>query len=169
MKTQRRHELQTNELADHIGRYIQAIRPYQNYVIYGTVAALAVIIAALWLNKQNQMAAESSWGDYFEALRQQRPESLEDVAKFHNGSTAAMWALQSAGDMQLAEGTQQVFRDRDEAEKRLKDAEKNLKAVESEAGQNPFLVRQARFGLGQVYEAMCDVEKARYYCKRVSE
>ncbi len=169
MKTQRRHELQTNELADHIGNYMQAIRPYQNIILFGTVAVVAVVVAALWLNRQNQAKASLSWGDYFSALDAQRPEALEDVAKFHNGSTAAFWAQQSAGDMQLAAGSRQIYQDRKESEKSLKDAEKSLKAVESGAGNQPELVRRARFGLGRVYEAMCDVENAKDYYKKVAE
>ena len=83
--------------------------------------------------------------------------------------TAALWAQQSAGEMQLANGSRQIFTDRDEAEKSLKDAEKSFKAVEAGAGKHPELVRRARVGLGRVYEAMCDVEKAKACYKQVAE
>ena len=38
MKTERRHELQTNVLADSLARWIEAVKPYSR-------AALAVVIA----------------------------------------------------------------------------------------------------------------------------
>ena len=37
MKTQRRHELQTNQLADRIGVYLQKVRPYQKQALYGVL------------------------------------------------------------------------------------------------------------------------------------
>jgi hypothetical protein len=169
MKTQRRHELQTNELADHLGKYLKTIRPYQNYIFFGIVAVVAVISAAVWMNNQQRAKASASWTDYFGALGGDRAETLEDVAKFHQGSTAALWAQLSAGDRQLFSGSDQMFQDRDQAEKTLKDAEKNFKAVESAATKYPDLVQRARFGLAQVYEAMCDVEKARDRYEQVAE
>jgi hypothetical protein len=62
-----------------------------------------------------------------------------------------------------------MFEDRDEAETKLKDAEKNFQAVEEGAGQYPDLLRRARFGLAQVYETLSDVSKARDYYQQVAE
>ena len=104
MKSQKRHELQTNELADHLGRYLQAIQPYQNLVLFGAVAAILIVGGFLYLSKQQAAKASASWSDYFMALGEQRADALEEIAQIHDGSTAAWWSLQSAGDFQLADG-----------------------------------------------------------------
>jgi hypothetical protein len=169
MKTQRRHELQTNELADHLGRYLQTIRPYQNVILTGVVAVIVIVVGVMWFSNQRAAKAAASWSDYYGAMAEQRPEALEDMAQFHSGTTAALWAWQAAGDMNLANGAGLMFQDRDEAETKLKDAEKNFKAVEQGAAKYPDLLRRARFGLAQVYETLCDVSKAQDYYQQVAQ
>src|SRR5210317_150148 len=109
MKSQKRHELQTNELADHLGRYMQAIQPYQNLVLFGVVAAIVIVGGVLWLSNQQTAKASASWSEYFVALGQQRADGLEEVAQIHDGSTAALWALQSAGDVKLSSGEEKMY------------------------------------------------------------
>ncbi len=169
MKSQKRHELQTNELADHLGRYMQAIKPHQNLVLFGVVAVVVIVGGVVWMNNQRIAKASASWSDYFVAMSEQRPDALEDVAQFHEGSSAAWWALQSAGDYKLTSGAQKMFENRDEAKTDLKDAEKHFKDVEQGATSNPELVRRARFGLARVYETMCEIPKATDYYKQVAQ
>jgi len=168
MKTQRRHELQTNKLADQIGVYLQMVRPYQKQILYGVVAVAVAGAAVLYLSGQQQARAGASWADYFVAMVEQRPEALDEVARLHSGSPAALWARQAAGDMKLMTGASLLYRDRKEAFKNLRDAEKDLLAVEREAAGYPMLLQRARYGLAQTYESLCEVEKARDYFKKVA-
>ena len=46
MKTERRHELQTNILADWLGHKTEAIRPYFKLILGGIAAVLIVAIVA---------------------------------------------------------------------------------------------------------------------------
>ena len=98
---------------------------------------------------------------------EQRPDALEEVAGQQSGSTAALWARQAAGDMELATG---VIRCCIEIEKRLgkslKDAEKQFLAVEQDGARYPMLLQRARYGLAQVYESLCVLDKARDYYKK---
>lgn len=66
MKTERRHELQTNVLADWLGRQIDALRPYANTII--TVVAVVVVALvgySIW-NQWSKSAAAAAWGEFFE-------------------------------------------------------------------------------------------------------
>ena len=65
MKTQRRHELQTNQLADRIGVYLQKVRPYQKQILYGVAAVAVLGGAVLYLSSQQQAKAGVSWQEYF--------------------------------------------------------------------------------------------------------
>lgn len=168
MKKERRHELQTNRLADAIGLYLQKIRPYQKHVLYGAVAVAVLGGAVLYLSTQQRARAGASWEDYFSAMVEQRPEALEDVARLHNGSTAALWAHQGAGDIKLAVGASLLYRDRKEAKKNLLDAEKDFLAVEQQGARYPLLLQRSRYGLAQVYESLCDIKKARDYYGKVA-
>ena len=168
MKTQRRHELQTNQLADRIGVYIQKVRPYQKPILYGLATVAVLGAAVLYLSNLQQAKAGASWEDYFGAMVEQQPEALAEVARLHSGSTAALWARQAAGDMKLSTGAMLLFRDRNEARKNLKDAEKEFLAIEQDGARYPMLLQRARYGLGQVYESLCEVDKARDYYKKVA-
>lgn len=168
MKTQRRHELQTNQLADTIGLYMKRVRPYQTQILYGVVVIAVLAGAVLYLSTQQSAKAGASWEDYFSAMVEQRPEALEEVARLHQGSTAALWAQQGAGDIKLTMGTSLLFRDRKEAVKNLKDAEKEFLAVEQQGAGGPLLLQRARYGLAQVYESLSEIEKAREYYGKVA-
>jgi len=168
MKTQRRHELQTNKLADEIGVYLQKVRPYQKPILYGLATVAVLGAAVLYLSSTQQAKAGASWEDYFDAMVDQQSDALNDVARQHEGSTAALWAQQAAGDLKLSNGAMMLFRDRDEARRNLKDAEKEFLAVEQDGARYPMLLQRARYGLAQVYESLCDVEKAREYYTKVA-
>ena len=45
MKSTRKHELQTNELADALGRMIEQVKPHGRIIAYGASAAVVLIIA----------------------------------------------------------------------------------------------------------------------------
>ncbi len=166
MKAQHRHELQTNELADKIGIYLKRMKPYSRQIILGAAALLIVVGVLLYMNNQRSARAGASWGDYFQAFGERDAKALAEVARLHAGSVAGLWAEQAAGDVLLATGAGQMFSDRDEAEKSLRDAEKHFKAVEQAAVQ-PMLRTRAQYGLAQVYESLADTDKACEYYEKV--
>lgn len=168
MKTKRRHELQTNTLADEIGVYLQKIRPYQKQILYGAITIIVLAIAVLYISGQQQARAGASWEDYFTAMVEQRPEALDEVAQLHSGSPAALWARQAAGDMKLMTGANLLYQDRKTAVKNLRDAEQDFSAVEQAAAAYPMLLQRARYGLAQTHESLCEIDKARDYLEKVA-
>jgi hypothetical protein len=113
MKSQQRHELQTNELADKLGIWLQRIRPYSQQIILGVVPVVVVVVVGLYMNNQRIARAGAGWSDYFQAFAQRDPQALSEVARLHSGNPAALWAEQAAGDILLATGAGQMFSDRD--------------------------------------------------------
>ncbi|MBC8875210.1 MAG: hypothetical protein H8E44_37790 [Planctomycetes bacterium] len=169
MKTQRRHELQTNELADYLGKYLQQIQPYSRHITIGLGLVVVAIIAGVYYSNMRAARQGAGWSDYLAAFGSEDSDALEEVAKLHGGTTAALWSLQSAGDIKLAMGTRQIFTDRDEAEESLKDAEEHFLAVEKDATGHPQLVQRAKYGLAQVNESLCKIDKARTYYDEVAK
>ncbi|MCL4207101.1 MAG: hypothetical protein KJ000_31860 [Pirellulaceae bacterium] len=167
MKSQHRHELQTNELADTLGVYMQRIQPYARQIGLGILAVLVLVVVGIYANNQRLARAGAGWSDYFQAFAQRDPKALGEVARLHSGNPAALWAEQAAGDILLATGAGQMFSDRDEAETSLRSAEKHYKAVEQAAARQPMLLNRARYGLAQTYETLAEIEKARGYYEKV--
>jgi hypothetical protein len=61
MKTDRRHALQTNWLADHLGRWLKKLKPYTNHLITGALVVAAglvvwLVVAKLWSGDE-----EATW------------------------------------------------------------------------------------------------------------
>ncbi len=169
MKTQRRHELQTNVLADYIGKHLQQIKPYSRHISIGTLLVFVAIMAGLYFSNESARKRGAGWSDYLQAFGTNDANKLEEVATIHDGSAAALWARLSAGEINVAVGTGQLFNDREEAEKTLKDARKQFRAVEEDAGGNAELLERARFGLAQVHESLSEIKEAREYYGGVAE
>ena len=109
MKTQRRHELQTNVLADRVGRYIQEIRPHLRTVGIVFLAVVVLLAAGMFLMNRQSAQRGVGWSAFLEAFGSFDPKALEEVAKLHSGSSAGLWAKQTAGDIKLAEGARGLY------------------------------------------------------------
>jgi hypothetical protein len=85
MKTDRRHNLQTNWLADHLGRWLEKIKPYTNHILAGAflLAAAGVVwlvVARFWSGDQE--AAWRELGDASQvALNQRLSSETADITK----------------------------------------------------------------------------------------
>ncbi|OYV84702.1 MAG: hypothetical protein B7Z73_14930, partial [Planctomycetia bacterium 21-64-5] len=124
MKTERRHELATNVLADWLGEKIKALKPYSAAVSASVLAVTVVAFAlVLWYQKR-EATANHAWEEYFSALEQPDPnktfERLEEVAdNYQADSPAGQWSRLSLADTQLAKGVDDLFKDRAAARKAL--------------------------------------------------
>jgi hypothetical protein len=169
MKTERRHELQTNELADYLGKQYVRLQPHAKTIAFGALAVVAAVVAYLYFSSQQSTKAGAGWSDFIKAVGNRDVTGLTEVAKLHAGTPAGAWALQAAADIKLASGAVTLYSDRKEAERNLKEAEAQFRLLEQEAAQNPMLLERAQFGLAQVYESLSEVEKARTYYDKVAQ
>jgi len=160
MKAQRRHELQTNVLADWLAHKIEEIRPYGK-----TLAGIVVIIAALlfamsFLSGQRTRDATAGWTRYFEASAERDAGAMRNVADNFPASPAAAWARLSAADIDLAEGGNLLYSDRNAAMERLRQARDDYQKV-LEVAVEPLQKQRALFGLGLTQEALDNLPEAR--------
>jgi len=161
MKSERRHELQQNELADWLGEKIEALKPHATQIALGAVLLAVVIFGLAWYLGGDDSLAARNWERYFAAVNQprDREQALQKVVTTSPGSPAALWAQMAIGDQSAAEGARAMFSDRPEAQKLLTRAEVAYKAAEAGA-KDPQLKGRAQYGLGRVYEALCKPEEA---------
>lgn len=164
MKTERRHELQTNVLADWLGTKTKQIRPYTKLIVGVLVLLFAAIVLLSFGAAQRKKTRESAWKDLFALqvdanssfdplMRSDYANQLVDLSKKHAGSPVGAWALQSAGDINLALGSDLLWRDRDEAREKFKLAFDNYSGALS-ASEHDMLRQRALQGLAQANEAL---------------
>jgi predicted negative regulator of RcsB-dependent stress response len=177
MKAERKHELQHNELDDLLVKVVHFLR--EN----GVVIAVSVIVLILAVGTYAYLSAGSAinadaglWEDYIFALSDSKDPERELqslIDKEDRGSRATspplLWARLSLGNLKLAQGTRQLFENRDDAVQSLEDAEKNFAVVEKNAGRVAELRDRARLGLAEVYESLGRPEDARKYYGMVAK
>lgn len=165
MKTERRHELATNSLADWLGEKIDALKPYST-AISATVLAVAVaVFAYVYWSQKNQARQAAGWEKYFQALdergREDADARLRDVAEDFSKSSPGAWARLSLADSQLAVGVDKLFNDRPASRQTLDDAIENYRLVLDSAPPDSPLAERATFGVAEAYESKNELDKAR--------
>ncbi len=162
MKTERRHELQHNELSDHMGVLLERIRPYSATIAFSIILIVAALLLySFWQGQQQTQNAEA-WEAYFAATQSIVPdlEKLEQVSTQFPREDVGLWARIMLADHQLGEGTEDLFRDRAKARPNLAKAVENYEHVHSNT-RDDALRERADIGLARAYEAQGDLEKAR--------
>ena len=153
MKAEKRHELQQNELADWLGEHIESAKPYAGTIAFVAIGLLAALGLWIYLSSAGNPASAAAWSDYASAFNDREPAvALAQLAEERPGTPAALWALQSVGDINLSQGSLQLFSDREEAKRMLARSEDAYKKVEAAATADAMLRARARLGLAKLYE-----------------
>ena len=168
MKSERRHELQENELAGKLGEYVAKIQPYSKALI-GVIAILAALVfSGFYFSGQKQKNAELSWADYFHATANLDADGLRDIADRYAGTKAAAWSFQSAGDIYLASGARTMYFDRQRAASEFISAKESYEAALA-AAKDDMLIQRAIFGIAQSHEALEEYDDATKTYQRVAD
>ena len=81
MKAERRHELQTNALADWLAKTIQKVQPHANTILIGALLVIVAIVAVVMLSGRSSGRSDGAWNEYFQATIYEDPEKrLKDVS-----------------------------------------------------------------------------------------
>ncbi|MGD9646871.1 MAG: hypothetical protein AB7U73_14240 [Pirellulales bacterium] len=162
MKTERRHELKTNELADWLGKSIGRVE--ENYKVGLAIVVVVVLIVAVWAYLRNSAAEkmQESWAAYQRAAAEQESTQLDDVATRYADMPGGACARLLLADRQLRAGADQLFADRADANDQLRRALDNYQAVvDSRADLTPIVRQRALLGLARAAESLNDLPRAR--------
>jgi hypothetical protein len=164
MKTARRHELRTNELADWLGKEMVRLRPHGRAIAATVLLIVLSIVLVVFYSNRGRQLEEQAWSQYFAALDELAArgniDRLRDVSEQYPRTPAGLWAHLTLADAQLAEGTENMFRDRQAALTQLQSAIQNYDYVRQHA-KDPLLLERATFGLARAYESQADLERAK--------
>jgi tetratricopeptide (TPR) repeat protein len=167
MKTKRRHELQTNQLADSLAHAIEVVKPYTR-VIFGLLLAVVVLgCTYAYLSAQASGKQDRAWDDYIEATTRNPlsmgmeldRKKLDDLIEKSKGTHAAEWARLTLADAELVQGTEQLFSDKSDATSTLQQAVSLYEEAVQDA-HDPLLRQGALFGMARANEALGELDKA---------
>lgn len=160
MKSQRRHELEQNELAQWLGEVIGKVKPYQNVLLGALIVLLLGTLAyALW-SRQTGSRSAAAWTALFEAMESNDVLGYDDIIEQYPGTTAADFAAALAGDYHLSEGCRLLFENKANANQELRKATEYYLQV-LEASDESSLRERATFGLARALEAQArDLDEA---------
>ena len=166
MKTERRHELHTNALADWLGEQIERLRPYSRVAVGILLVIVVVLGLYTYLTTQSVAQTDKAWQRYFQAVDtlQQRgdPDPLTQLAQSSDFARTPVgyWSALSLADHHLNEGINQLFNDRAAAMQSLREAINEYTQVATQT-QIPLLAERATLGIARAYESVNDLASAR--------
>lgn len=151
MKSDRRHDLESNDLADSAAVLAERLRPYLRTI--GLAAAALLVGFAAWsvIDARRVTARQESWDECLAALGTGQTAALDTVVARHPGTPAAQWARLVTADELLDQGSQLLFVDRPQAEQRLQAAAAAYSGL-LDSRPLPLIVERATFGLAKARE-----------------
>jgi tetratricopeptide (TPR) repeat protein len=161
MKTERRHELETNVLARHVGDYLDRLGPHISTIAGVLIAIAVVMIVWSYLSGSSSARQSEAWNAYNEAMQGQMPnlEQLKAAAEQNPGTRMQDMANITWADGQVWMASQEFIQKRSAAMEALERAVSSYQSV-IHSSDDPRLVNRARYGLGRVYEMQNQPEKA---------
>lgn len=157
MKSQHRHDLQTNELgkvadkvATSFGGFFEA---YGNLVMIG-FCVVALIAAAVIIKVRVDHGKDAAAWSAFAAAK--NPEEYKRVAADHPGTGAAIWARDKEAEGRLAEGTRLLFTQVESGRTELQEARTVFQELLNQSGTPAEIRERALFGLARCVEALSD-------------
>ena len=166
-----RKELQTNLLADRLGRAVQTLTqaPSRSTLVYVGLAALVVllILAWRWFSASSEASSSERWarldglvfGEQLDGFLQDREVQ---------GSRQGLVARFKEARLLLQEGLRDLASRKTEARDRIEKGTQAYEGLLKESLPVPLLQQEALWGAAKGYEALGNVEKARGYYERLT-
>jgi predicted negative regulator of RcsB-dependent stress response len=163
MKSEERHKLQQNELADYLAKALEKTKPYQNAILGCVILLLAVyILYSIWSKGHNSRLADSSTQFHsalFDSMSSNEPSEFQEMAKTYADTPLGNLAALSAADMHLLNGSNQQFQNKAKANAEFSSATELYEKVLPHLA-NPLLIARAKFGLARVKECQNELPEA---------
>ena len=162
MKSQHRHELETNWLAQHSAVFIERWRPYVPTILGVLVAAAVLMFGYSYYAGSTSQRESEAWNTYNMAVSGYIPNlpQLRQAAAEYPDSPMQQWADITWADGQVWVAARNYLQNRAGAMEALNFAEGTYTSVLADT-DDKRLANRAHYGLGRVYELRGDLERAR--------
>jgi tetratricopeptide (TPR) repeat protein len=172
MKAEHRKELQTNVLADRLGKAIQGIKegPSRGTLLLVGVAALAGLLLFIWWYfwSTSRAADSARWVQWDDLNTAAQLDSFVQN-KDNQGTTQARLARFQIARRSLLEGLRELGSARAAALENIRKAAQRYEELIGESSESPLLLQEALLGAGKANESLGDVEKAKRYYKQLAD
>jgi hypothetical protein len=161
MKTERRHELQTNWLADRMGELILVTKPYLKGVVGVLLAALVLWCTYLFLAHRADAEAASGWTSLWQGLLggPTATEQLQTLSDTSPKRPTGEWAQLILSDNALTNGVNSLFTDKTAGRSQINIALDGYRTVLTNS-TDPLAREHALFGVGRAEESLCKLDDA---------
>lgn len=162
MKSEERHQLEQNELADGVARLIQTVRPYLAYVFIAALAIIGAVVGYTYWTSAQARAEEEAWREFMAATDETQFETL--ISRYPN-SKAVPYARLRVADYKFEQGRKALLNNHAKAIALLDQA---VKIYDELAQAAPVDVKeQALFCMGMAIESKSAVSEAKGVYERV--
>ncbi len=157
MNSERRHELQHNYLADHLGDLLKKIEPHAKLIAIAFAAIVGIVVAIGLYQNNASMARSDATLELIQNASGGDAEALASVGDRYSTTQAGELARLFEADTNLNAGITALYVDREEAESKINDALKAYREVAS-TSKDRLLVARSQFGVGHALESLGKVE-----------
>lgn len=163
MKSEHRHELETNELSKELAVVVEKVKPHTTSILAAIGVLIGAYAAVTWWSASRAARDRQFW-EAFQVQVTARDPEYKNILRLaeseeYRGSPGQEWAYIAWADRQMLLASQEYLQSRDDAKKRLNAVEGIYDTLASSATSNE-IVSRARFGLGRVHEMQGDIEAA---------
>jgi hypothetical protein len=164
MKSEERHKLQQNELADYLAKTLEKLKPYQNAIFGVIILLLAVYFLTAWVRARSAGKLAEASTQFNLALDEAQGSgdtaALIAILKDYPDSPVAATAAVTAADIHLNNGCNSLMENKAKANKDLADAVDLYQKILPNLS-NSFLIAQAKFGLARAKESLNEIPEAK--------
>ncbi len=160
MKSERRHELQHNELAEWLFQTGEQLKPHQNLILAAVaVLAVAAISYTLW-SRHVANRTDQGWTELNRAMEIGSPEAFAAIAEEYPNTIVGQTAAAVLGDLRLAAACNQRFVSAAIAQRELKAAQESYEKI-LEDNLSSALRERATYGMARVREVAGNLDAAK--------
>ncbi len=166
MKTERRHELQANQLAEFLTDVGEKTKPYATLILGLALAALVIVCVYLYLSRSASAEEGLSWEQAMQAASIGDKEGLRSIVTSYPNKPAALWSQLILADRELNDGVDRLFTQKSAGRDLIRTAAEDYQNVAERAVQ-PMLIEHALYGLARSDESLDQLPKAREAYERL--
>jgi tetratricopeptide (TPR) repeat protein len=165
MKAEHRKELQTNALADHLGKWLQTLKtgpkPTAVVVAVFIVLVIGLIFAWGWYATKSSEERAQLWLSFDNAASL---GDLEMLSEKHQGTEVALLSQFQEARIKLREGLKDLYASladsRTKAQEKVKEAGDLYERLIPRARNTPVLYQEALLGIASARESLGDISGA---------
>ncbi len=162
MKSEHRHELETNWLAHRVALWLDKLQPYYPLITGALISAALLVIGYSYFSGETTARQSAAWNSYNVAVEGQLPnlDTLRQSAEEFPGSPMQQWADITWADGQVWNAARFYVQNRTAANEALNRATGTYQKLLKESNDERLQGR-AHFGLARAYELQNELDKAR--------